>query len=432
MLRFHSRGIIWLFLLHKQSTNPVDGKMTDGARITNTDILISGAGVPGLALAVLLGRIGVDVTVIDPVPPPALADIKPDGRTAALMDGSLNILRQAGIAEQVESHGGRLENLQIIDSGVTTTFHARDIGLSAFGINIPNGVLQAALAEQASNIPTVRLDTTAGLESADFDAFGLTARLDNGTAYRARLLVGADGRRSPTRRIAGIAARTHDYGQMAITCLIDHTKPHEQTSTEFHRPSGPFTIVPMPGMRASIVWVDHTAPAEAFMRMDRHAFTQALQDRTVGLVGEVSLASAPAAWPLSSLRAKRLTAPRTALVAESAHVLHPLGAQGLNLSLRDIAVLAEILADGLRLGQDPGSQTLLDLYERRRRADIAGRVAGTDGLNRLVSNDLSLIRALRQTGLRTLDRIPPLKTMAMRQGLSPRIEDSRLMRGEAL
>jgi 2-octaprenyl-6-methoxyphenol hydroxylase len=400
-----------------------------------TDILICGGGAPGLTLALLLARAGVAVTLVERSGPSVPR--QPDGRTSAIMQGSINILKAVGGWESVAAQGETMSTLRIVDdSGLTAKpaqadFRAAEIGLDAFGVNMPNAVLTAGLLDLAVRQAGMTIVAPAELSALETDPTGITATV-NGQTIRACLVVGADGRQSAVRTLAGIGVETKDYRQKAITCLINHALPHDYVSTEFHRPSGPFTLVPLPGNRSSVVWVDFNAPVDAFMAMRRQDFARTLQDRTRGILGETVLACEPSAWPLSRLKADRLTAPRVALIAEAAHVLHPLGAQGLNLSLRDAATLAETIIDALRLGQDPGQDSVLESYERKRRPDLAMRLSGTDGLNRLVSTDLVPLKLLRQAGMRTILDVPPLKRFAMRQGLAPRQDECRLARGENL
>lgn len=404
-------------------------------RTEATDILIVGGGIPGLTLAVLLARIGVAVTLVDAQSP---APEKPGSRTSALMTGSVNILKAAGIGADIFSQGAIMTGLAIVDDSahgkdpMKIMFEAADIGQDFFAINMPNYIVRNELLAIAQTLDKLRLHAPARLTDYDTDDHGVTARFDGAPAIKARLIVGADGRDSQTRQQAGIATWERDYGQSAITCVIDHTLPHRNISTEFHRPGGPFTLVPLPGNRSSVVWVDFTAQTEQFMRMSQSACRQALQDRSQGLLGEVTLASPLQCWPLKGLKAKTLTARRTALIAEAAHVLHPLGAQGLNLSLRDTAVLAEILADALRLGQDPGSRATLHAYETNRQRDVSLRVTGTDMLTRMVSNNLPFLRHARILGLKTLENITPLRDLIMREGMAPQDTGSRLAAGRGL
>lgn len=396
------------------------------------DLLVCGGGVPGLTLALLLGDAGLRVTVIDPNPPrDDLRDIRPDGRTAALMAGSVNILKATGAWDACAKHGAALRTLRIVEGDSRVDFHAGDIGLPCFGVNIANTVLRAGLAARMRNHKNIDFHPTA-IAAFKADDFGTTATLKNGATLRVRLIVGADGRNAATRALAGIGVREIPYGQRAITCLIAHTKPHEGISTEFHRPGGPFTLVPMPGNLSSVVWVEYESDAEQFMTMRRADFEKAIQDRTENALGRITLETSPEGWPLKGLRADDLTAPRLALMAEAAHVVHPLGAQGLNLSLRDAAALAEEITDAARRGQDIGARAVLDRYRFRRRADIMTRSFGTDSLTRMVSNDIGLLRGLRQAGLKTIETLEPLRRFAMHEGVTPGYDDSRLSRGEPL
>ncbi len=398
------------------------------------DILIIGGGVPGLALAALLAQAGMGVAVAEKYPAPALKKTRPGGRTSALMQGSVNILKAAGAWDDAAPSGEELKILRIIDdSGAKPTqvdFRAEEIGLDAFGVNMPNDILRAALGESAKKNKKIRF-IEAALTGYETDEFGVTARFEDDSTVTAKLIAGADGRNSLTRELAGIETWQRDYGQQAITCLINHTEPHDNISTEFHRPSGPFTLVPLPGKMSSVVWVDFEEHARSFMAMDRKAFERALQERSRDALGKIKIATEPQSCPLMALKAKKFTGKRMALIAEAAHVLHPMGAQGLNLSLRDVAALAEVTTDTVRAGLDPGSAAVLDKYERRRKRDVLSRVIGTDGLTRMVSNDFGIMRGLRRIGLKTLDTATPLKEFAMHQGLAPE-DGSRLARGERL
>lgn len=400
-----------------------------------TEALIIGAGVPGLTLAAFLGRLGLDVCMVDPddLRTPAAGT---QGRTSALMQGSVNILTQAGVWGAVQNETGALRVLRIVDDSgskpVQIDFDAGDIGLDAFARNCPNGILRKALIEHVRTIKTVKLLDKTRLEGFHVDGLLVRARLNSGKDVKARIIIGADGHNSVVRRCAGIEIHTRDYGQSAITCVIDHALSHKDISTEFHRPGGPFTLVPLPGMRSSVVWVERTEDAQSLMKLKKKDFEQTMLDRSHGQLGTISLVSTPECWPLKALAAKSLTAPRTVLVAEAAHVISPIGAQGLNLSLRDAATLAEVLADAARRGEDIGSPLVLDRYTQRRRADIASRVVGVDGLNRIVSNNLGFLRGLRKLGLKTLDSIPALKNLAIRHGMNPALDDGRLIRGQTL
>lgn len=403
-----------------------------------TDILIAGGGVPGLTLALLLGRLGTSVTLVDPAPLPAVKDLRPDGRTAALMQGSLNILRNLGVWQTCENISAPLQILRIIDDKdrshpdpLKVDFKAEDIGMEAFGYNIPIQALRAHLAAALKAENTVNF-IQGSVKDIDFAPHTAVVTLSDNSKINTKLVIGADGRNSVVRGLADINIWEHDYGQSAITCLLSHSTPHGNISTEFHRPSGPFTLVPMPDNQSSLVWVDKTEAVNEYIAMSKHALIRAIQDRSHDMIGEIELSTDPQSWPLKAAKAKDITGHRVALMAEAAHVLSPIGAQGLNLSLRDCAVLAETIADAMRLGLDIGLKTNLRGYDIKRRFDISSRIAGSDGLMRMVSNNFSILKTLRRAGLKALSPHSPLKTFMMHQGLAPSAEDSRLMQGKAL
>lgn len=390
------------------------------------DIVISGGGIPGVALALLLAQKGMDVAVIEPFPPETLSKTVQSGRTSALMTGSLEILQKTGAWQRCEQYGAPLKTLRIIDENgthpnaqtVQADFTADEIGKNHFGINIPNNILRAALYDQArenSNISLIEGDKLSGIETGDSKICIKTA---NNKTITASLLVGADGRQSKVRELTGIGSWQKDYKQSAITCLFRHSLSHHNISTEFHRPGGPFTLVPLPDNVSSLVWVEKTSDSERFTSMSQHAFTRALQDRTRDKLGEIELLTAPQSCPLMAIRAKKLTGSRTAIIAEAAHVIHPLGAQGLNLSLRDTACLAHVINETAALGLDIGSRNMLERYAEKRRNDIFLRFAATHGLNKLVSTNIGLAHQLRRSGLKAISNVPALKEMIMRQGLS--------------
>ncbi len=401
-----------------------------------TDIVISGAGAAGLALAILLSRGGLSVAIVDPADKTALSDDTLSGRTVALMNSSLNILRATGVWPVLGDISNPLKTMNLVDvsrrEAVEEAFESCDIGEEQFGFNIPANALRAALFKTAQAETNIAFYLGVKLVNYSVSNNRVCVVLDDNQALEAALLVGADGRNSKVREIAGIAAEKKQYDQSAITCVINHSRSHNNTSTEFHRPDGPLAVVPLPGNQSSIVWVNKTARTDEVMAMEKAQFEQTLHSEMRDLLGGITMEIEPQSWPLCSVKAKSITAARVALIAEAAHVMSPITAQGLNLSLRDVAALAETVIDAARLGQDIGAKTVLYAYARRRRFDIETRVFGVDHMNRIVSNDIEAIKGLRHMGLKTLSHIPPLKRFAMRVGLAPAVDEGRLAKGLAL
>lgn len=384
-----------------------------------TEIVIAGAGPAGLTTALLLAQAGLSVVLIEKKSLPQ-TDTPPEvsGRTAALMQGALSTLKQAGLLESLEEHCAPLKKLQIIDGTQTITFDANEIRLPHFGLNVPLTSLNHFLASKARTLSNLTLMEETEIWDFETDPQGfLTVRLNDEREIQTQLLIGADGKQSTVRTIAGIQTHKTDYQQSAITCLIEHSKDHLNTSTEFHRTNGPFTLVPCPGNSSAVVWCESHTDAEYFMTMRQSDFTQALQDRTEGVVGEVSLRTPPESWKLKGLAATCLISKRVILMAEAAHALHPIGAQGLNLTMRDVQCLVDLILWHRSLGMDVGQNTLLQRYSRARRIDIYGRFAGVTGLNFLTANDSGLAKTFRRGGMSLLQNSTFLRQQAMKIGL---------------
>lgn len=401
------------------------------------EILIVGGGAAGLTLALLLANAGVKPHIIEPFPPKPVKDTKISSRTVALMQSSLNIIYAAGQKDFCEEHGTIMEVMRVIDDSlpgqapVTSEFDAFDIGLPFFSMNIPNDPLRAKLYEDACAHKNI---TIHNVKLKDYTAndVNVIAALDNDDEIITPLIVGADGRESLVRKIAGIKAKKTPYGQSAITCIINHSRSHDNASTEFHREGGPFALVPLKGNQSSVVWVEKTTKADDLLKLPKDGFQTALQKATNDILGGITLETNPQSWPLCAIKASALTAPRVALIAEAAHVMSPITAQGLNLSLRDVAALAETLVDHLRVGGDIGSKAVLNEYERRRGFDIDTRTFGVDALNRLVRNPRAPVKDFRRIGLKTLNKFSPLKMIAMQHGLAPTLDQGRLASGGSL
>lgn len=379
------------------------------------EIAVVGAGLAGSIAALALGRAGRKVALIAP---PASGD---DDRTTALMDHSIRFLDRLGLWEKLSPTASPLAIMQIIDGterllrAPTTQFRASDVGLSAFGYNMLNRDLLTVLDKAVADEPNVmRLSAT--VESYDFSQERAGITLADGQALTVDLVVGADGRKSPAREAAGISARRWSYPQSALVLNFSHTVPHGSVSTEFHTETGPFTQVPLRGMRSSLVWVVRPGEAQRLFELDRAELSRLVEERMQSMLGKVTVDADPQVWPLSSLMADRFGKGRLALVGEAAHAFPPIGAQGLNLSLRDIITLSDLLATaaGRPIAADIGEH-----FNRRRRPDIMSRTFGVDLLNRSLLSDFLPMQMLRAGGLHVLKNASPIRNLLMREGIEP-------------
>jgi 2-octaprenyl-6-methoxyphenol hydroxylase len=382
----------------------------------NTEVAVIGGGPAGLVAGALLAASGVPTIMLAP-PAPA------DTRTTALMHGSLAELERIGVWPALVPKTGALRKLRLVDDSggliraPETLFDAAELGLTAFGHNIPNTDLLAALRQAIEAMPDVRMLPSRVL-AVEPDADVVSIRLESGETVVARLVVGADGRQSLCRDAAGIDARTRDYPQAALTLNLSHTRPHDSVSTEFHRRGGPLVLVPLPGNRSSIVLVDRKDEVERLARLDAADLGRALERVTHGLLGRIEPDSSRGSRPLGSLSAGSFGARRIALVGESAHLLPPIGAQGLNLGIRDAAEIARLAAEALAGGKDPGAPDLLAAYDRDRHADAGPRLLAVDALNRSLLADFLPFDAARALGLWALSALPPLRREVMRRGVA--------------
>jgi 2-octaprenyl-6-methoxyphenol hydroxylase len=378
------------------------------------DILIVGAGPVGLAAALSLDRLGHDVAIVAPRRTAA------DERTAALLAGSVAFLEEIGVWPLVAPSAAPMRSLRIADAtnrllrAPEVTFHAAEIGLDAFGYNVANADLIAALERLCAERGIARIAAT--VESAAAGDDDIALRLVSGETLTARLAVAADGRRSKVRESVGIAVREWRYDQSALVVNLRHTLPHDDTSTEFHTESGPFTLVPLIGRRSSLVWVDRPAALEARMAMPEAALAAEIEARAASILGTMAIDGPRQVFPLAGMSATRFAAGRAVLVGEAAHLFPPIGAQGLNLGYRDVAALGGMLADPTG---DPGAPMRLAAYDRARRGDVLARTAAVDALNRTLLTGFLPVQALRGLGLFLLDRIPAFRQALMRQGVAP-------------
>ncbi|KIC49150.1 UbiH/UbiF family hydroxylase [Tateyamaria sp. ANG-S1] len=395
--------------------------------MTNTcDILISGGGIAGLTAAAAFGTAGFKVICVDPTPPVTNRDADgADMRTTAMLQPARALLDRAGVWDALAPHGAALDVMQIADAATETgaarevkAFRASDVSDLPFGWNFPNWRLRREVLARLDELDTV--DFRPGTATTRFLGRTAEARvgLSDGTSVKARLVIAADGRNSPMRQAAGIGVTTKRYGQKALAFAVTHPIPHDNVSTEVHRTGGPFTLVPLPdhdGMPCSaIVWMDDGPKSVARMALDKEAFEAEMTERSCHILGPLSLASRRSIWPIISQIADRLNATRLALIAEAAHVVPPIGAQGLNMSLADTTTLLDL---AIAHPDTLGDAKMLDAYHAARYRDIRMRVTGIDLLNRTSQATSPLARDARAMGLKALHEIAPVRKTLMKLGL---------------
>jgi len=396
------------------------------------DVAVVGAGPAGIAAALALTHVGADVALIGP-PPPKAATARPETRTAALLTSSVDFLKRLQVWAPLVPHAAPLKVVRIVDASRSLlrspdiAFDARELGLEAFGYNIANTILNEALYARAQDVVAQLIpESVKAIEIGDRMAH---LSLSDGRTIGARLVAGADGRRSICREAARIETSEWRYDQGAIATSFRHTVPHDGVSTELHRELGSLTTVPTPDpLTSSLIWVGTATDIDALMACDAAQFAAELQDRLGDALGAISDIGPRAAFPVAWLTAKPLAQHRTALIGEAAHILPPIGAQGLNLGLRDAAALADSVADALRQGRDPGGLAVLAAYVRARQLDVMSRAVGVDLLNRSLLTSLLPVQAARGVVLAGLNAFAPLRRMVMRAGLAPPAALPRLMR----
>lgn len=382
-----------------------------------TQAAVVGAGPAGCLAAIAIAETGIDTVLVGPRP-------ASDNRTTALMAGSVAELDRLGIWALCRDHAAPLRTLRIADATARllrapeARFEASEIGLDAFAYNIENAHLIAALEQKAASMPRIRrIEDT--VTSIRIDADDVKVGFSDGQSVRASLVVGADGAKSQCRQAAGIETSGWSYPQHALTFNIAHTRPHSDISTEFHTESGPFTLVPLPGLRSSVVCVVDPAESEFLRGLDAATLAQEIESRSHSILGKVTLEPGRGYFPLAVQTAKQFGARRIALVGEAAHRIPPIGAQGLNLGLRDAISVAGLAGEAMANGSDIGGDELLARYDAQRRTDIVGRTVTIDLLNRSLLSGILPIQGLRGLGIALLNRIGPLRRALMREGVMP-------------
>ena len=397
--------------------------------LEHTDIFVSGGGVAGLTAAAAFGAAGFSVICADPEPPVTdAASAGADLRTTAFLQPSRDFLARAGLWDRLAPHAMPLQIMRIVDAGgevaeprVAHDFNAADISELPFGWNLPNWLLRREMVAHLATLPNV--DFRPGTGTAQVMTREAEARvtLTDGRRISARLVVAADGRGSPVREAVGIGVTTLRYGQKALAFAVTHPIPHENVSTEIHRSGGPFTLVPLPdrnGLPASaVVWMETGPEVQRLAALPVDEFEAALNARSCNILGPLKLASRLTTWPIIAQVADRMAGERTALMAEAAHVVPPIGAQGLNMSLADLRVLLELAQ---KAPDDIGSASMLQAYHRARHWEVQARVTGVDALNRASMMGAPALRNLRAGVLDAMYSIAPLRRTMMRAGLGVR------------
>jgi 2-octaprenyl-6-methoxyphenol hydroxylase len=389
------------------------------------DVIVVGAGPAGLAAAIALAETGCRTALIARRVPYG------DNRTTALLGGSVDFLGRLDVWRRCEDQAAALEEMRLVDDtgrlirAPEVRFSAREIGLDAFGYNIENRVLMDALEARASELVALsRLDDEA--ESVVTERACAIVRTRQGPSLTARLVVGADGRQSLCREAAGVEVRRRVLGQAALTFNVGHSRSHRNTSTEFHTTHGPMVFVPLSGERSSVVWVTTPNEADRLMALSDDDLSETAERRAHSILGRMRVEPGRHLFPLAIEQPRQVARNRIVLVGEAAHVMPPIGAQGLNMGLRDAADLADIVRDARLSGENPGS-TRIDLgstavlsrFESARRSDIASRTFIIDMANRSLLSDFLPVQSARALGLHLIGAFGPLRRLAMREGLAP-------------
>jgi 2-octaprenyl-6-methoxyphenol hydroxylase len=382
------------------------------------DVAVIGGGPAGLAAAIALADAGARTALIARRAPYG------DNRTTALLGGSVDLLRQLDVWRRCDDQAAALQVMRLVDDtgrlirATEVRFSAEEIGLDAFGYNVENRVLMAALEQRAAELANlIRFDDEA--ESVSPGDAQADIRTRRGHSLSARLMVGADGRHSLCREAAGIDVNRRDLSQAALTFNIAHTRSHRNISTEFHTPQGPCVFVPLPGNRCSVVWVMTPSEAERVMALSDAELSDAAERQSHSIFGRVGVEPGRHLFPLAIEQPRQFAKHRIALVGEAAHVLPPIGAQGLNMGLRDAADIADIAREAMLQGEDPGSAAVLSRFNSARRTDVASRMFAIDLANRSLLSDFLPMQALRAAGLHLIGALGPLRRLAMREGLAP-------------
>ena len=393
----------------------------------DSDVAVCGGGIVGTSLALTLARAGFSVLLFDRSPRPAAGPTGVDARAFALSLSSCTLLESIGLSELLRDRGQRIRSVRISDGRAgegpgpaVLEFDAGEIQSDSLGCMIGDGELRTGLAELAEAEPGIEVLAPSVVSDCRVDPSGAVLSLSSGREFSATAVAGCDGRSGPVARWIDPRRTEKDYGQSAIVCAVAHELPHDGIAHQFFMPPGPLAILPMPGRMSSIVWTESSDQASRLASLPEDAFMRELRPRFGDFLGALRLVGERLVWPLTLSLAETIAAPRAVLVGESAHGLHPLAGQGLNVGLRDVAALTEILVGARRRGEDFGSIEVLRRHQEGRRIDAASLAAATDFFNWIYSNDNDLLRAARGAGMILVGGMPWLRRALIRQaaGLS--------------
>ena len=393
--------------------------MRGSAAMERHDLIVAGGGLTGLALAAAVGGAGYRVLVIEQAPLALLRSAPYDGRSTAVAQGPRRLLESIGVWPALAPDAGPIRDIIVREgfSPIQVHYDHREIGAEPLGYIIENRLIRGALLDRVAALPTVSLAAPAKVADLRLLATRAELVLADGREVAAPLVALCEGRQSTTRELAGIGVRRWAYGQTGIVLTVRHARPHQGLAVERFFPDGPFARLPMTGERCSLVWALEEEAAKAVLALDDQAFLGEVAERFGDDLGELALDGPRWSYPLALVLAERYTLDRLVLVGDAARGIHPIAGQGWNLALRDVAAVAEIVVDRLRLGLDPGDATALERYAAWRRFDSLAMVAVTDGINRLFANDVLPLRLARETGLALVERLPPAKRFFMRHAM---------------
>jgi 2-octaprenyl-6-methoxyphenol hydroxylase len=409
----------------------------------SVEAVVVGAGMAGMTLAHALASAGIEVAVIDRANPQEMQTASHDVRTTAIAAGSANVLRGIGLWDRIDANACPIETIRVSDGDSLMFLHFdhREAGDVPLGHIIENRLIRQAMYMRAESHANLQIIAPAEISNIERGESGVTVQLENGDILGARVVFACDGRNSALRKAAGIPVAEWHYDQSSFVCVIAHELPHQNIAHERFLPGGPFALLPMMDLpkpvngmlhQSSVVWSESNDLVPAILKLSDAGFVEALGRCIGSFLGDIALASPRWVHPLGLKHAIRYTDQRLALVGDAAHAIHPIAGQGLNMGIRDVAALAELVVDARRLGRDIGDPDILLDYERWRRVDNMMLTVTTDGLTRLFSNDIAPVRTVRDLGLAAVNATPPLRKFFMRHAMGLVGELPRLVRGEAL